>query len=362
MTSCKLVCDTRERIVLRHAQELSGITYETQQITTGDYALIGPDGALIAIIERKSLDDYGASLKDSRHSNKEKLVAMREQTGCRIIYLIEGKLHPGQNECFAGIPYKYIESSIFHLILRESICVIYTRDTLDTAQTLARFVKSSDSLLAQRTRADRAKKTHPSIPLVDVTDGAHALPVDNLTDDVDINIAPIDATIDAPINAPTDAPINTYAIMTELKRKHVKSDPDIMRCIWAKFRGISVVSADEYISRVTIADLVQQRIRPEQLHLSNGKPPTKRALGSLQNISADTETALLTAIPGISKATASALIAKYRLGVLLSFDIGAVSIISVPGKAGPRKLGMAKAAIIFKYMLYTTAAGGPGTL
>ena len=68
-TTCKLIIDTRERNVTRHAKELEEINFEIKQITTADYVVLSPLGNIVALLERKSLDDFAASLKDGRHDN-----------------------------------------------------------------------------------------------------------------------------------------------------------------------------------------------------------------------------------------------------------------------------------------------------
>jgi len=348
MAACKLLCDHRERIVLRHTKEFEGANYESQQLTTGDYAVTDPKGGLMAIIERKSLSDYGASLKDSRHLNKEKLVAIREKTNCAIIYIIEGKMNPGVNELFSGIPYKYIESSIFHLIMRERVCIIRTSDTLDTAKTLVRFLKSCDSLYAAQT-----KKTNRPVA------AAATVSMDTADTSADTSIATADSadtdpkgSLDTSVAAVGSAePPVGIALLNALTAKHVKSDQDVARSMWSKFRGISVVSADDYINTLSIAELLNGA-DPAKLKLSGGKPPTKRALMSLRTVDKSVEISLLSAIPGISKPMAAALLVNKSLREILSYGIEPVSIIDIPGKTKSRKLGVKRAADIFKFMNY----------
>jgi ERCC4-type nuclease len=332
-TKCSLICDDRERSVTVHAAEFAGINYSIKHITTGDYAVIGPDGRLLAIIERKSLDDYGASIKDARHANKEKLTAISIKTGCRIIYIIEGKLDPKMNDQFARIPYKHIESSIHHLILRDNICVLRTKNTLDTAQTLVRFVRNCDTLIRDDIIPDRAVICGQEIS----------------QNDRDV--------VEGTVEGGTEGHENDNELtknLAMLAEKHVKSDIDVVRTMWACFRGISVTSADQYINLMSLSDLLCGRIDPNVLKLNNGKAPTKRASESLRNINSDVEVKLVASVPGISRICAAELIKKYRLAALLTFEAGAISIITVKGKTAERKLGMDKANKILKYFNFTT--------
>jgi ERCC4-type nuclease len=93
-------------MVTRHT-ELNDIPWSRVQITVGDYIVVSGD-KIVAVIERKTLDDYGASLKDGRANNKQKMINLRKKTGCRIIYIIEGDAFPSPNDCYSNIPYKNI--------------------------------------------------------------------------------------------------------------------------------------------------------------------------------------------------------------------------------------------------------------
>src|ERR1700742_3181583 len=149
-TSCTLIIDARERHVTRHDKEFEHITYEIKQITVGDYIVLSPGGNIVAAIERKSLEDYSASLKDGRASNINKLLDLRSKCKCRILYIIEGPEFPDPNALYGNIPYRYIESSIFHLAIRDGVGILRSKDSLDTAKMLARFMCSMDTLCKRK--------------------------------------------------------------------------------------------------------------------------------------------------------------------------------------------------------------------
>lgn len=315
---CKLVADTRERHVMCHDVEFGETWYEIAQITIGDYAILSPAGTILAVIERKSLDDYGASLKDGRHDNRKKMMDLRSATGCSVIYIVEGPLFPNPKECFAGIPYSAIESSIFHLMVRDNITVIRARDTLDTARLLARFVRSMDALVAKGF-ADTAGS-------------------------VDIICGGDDANEKSP-----DPP----AAMALLKAKHSKSDHEIARELWSVFAGITVESADTFIARWSVGEIASGKIPRADIvamKQANGKKISARVVSALSGtIDTRTQERLLAGVPGISDATAKLLIAHAPLGALLSRGQGGIDIISL----GKRKLGAVLAERICRIFAYT---------
>jgi len=321
LTKCRLVCDTREKNVTRHADAFAGVRTERLQMTTSDYAIKTPTDKILVVIERKSLDDYGASLKDGRHDNKNKLIAMRELTGCRIVYLIEGPAFPDPNDTFSRIAYKNIESSIFHLMIADGITVMRTKDTYDTARTLARFVRSMDTLYER---------------IGDTILGGDA------RNDGGDNITPGDANTTA------------NGLLTS---KQSASEATIVRSLWSCFRGITVETASEYMRKWSIADIVRGRVSYNDIanfRTANGRAISAPAIRALTSIDKVMEIRLLGEIPGVSKHVATNLLEKTSLSALLSYG-GEMAIEIVhrdkSGKA-KRRLGPALAAAITRHFNY----------
>jgi hypothetical protein len=57
-----IVVDTRERYPYRFARQ--GATMTRAAVTAGDYAVLAPDGTILATVERKSLDNLASTLSD----------------------------------------------------------------------------------------------------------------------------------------------------------------------------------------------------------------------------------------------------------------------------------------------------------
>ena len=120
------------------------ISYKIERIDRGDYLIHNDSHKLLAVVERKTLDDYAASIKDGRHKNIRNLIDMRTQTGCHIVYIIEGPHIRADAANFAnqraqGIALKTIQGSIFRLMVRNSIHVIWSCGPRDTAYKIAYF-------------------------------------------------------------------------------------------------------------------------------------------------------------------------------------------------------------------------------
>jgi ERCC4-type nuclease len=319
-TACTLIIDTRERNVTRHAKELEEITYEVKQITTADYVIINSAGKIIVIIERKSLIDFASSLKDGRHDNKAKLIEMRKKTGCRIVYIIEGPEYPDPNDYFGNIPYRYIESSMFHLMVRDGICIMQTRDTLGTARALVRFVKSMDSL---------EKKSG------------------------------FEEAIDEKIDTDYDQfGADPNAVISMLTAKRVRSDHEMVRELWSCFPGISVETADEYSKVWSIADIVCEHVPRAAIanfKMASGRKISKRVVNSLMGITNPIACRLLSCVEGISAATAHELIAERSLKALLGYGVVGISMCKI-GKT-KRALGDERATRLLRLFNYKYVPG-----
>lgn len=151
-----------------------------------------------------------------------------------------------------------------------------------------------------------------------------------------------------------------------LMEKINKPDIDFVRCIWACIRGIAAASADMYIGKFCPADIICRRI-PRHI-IVNLKTPNGRAVNkkTIQNIikvyegkDITTEQKMLACIPRISIGAAKELItAQRRLKDLLSYEVGAISIIKT-GK-NQRNLGAKLANDIIKMMNFKLDSAGAG--
>jgi ERCC4-type nuclease len=111
------------------------ITIKTQQLSTGDFQILHDDKVL-AILERKTLNDYASSLKDGRHSNVNNLLVDRESLGAHLYYIIEGNAFAPHDKLYSRMPYSTIEQSIFGLMIRHQIMIMRTQCPKDTCRAI----------------------------------------------------------------------------------------------------------------------------------------------------------------------------------------------------------------------------------
>jgi ERCC4-type nuclease len=144
MEKIQIIIDDREQAVIPYFNEYKtnpNITYCVQRINVGDYSIVYNDHILMSI-ERKSWKDLAASIKDGRKENVNKMLKLREDVGCQLFYLIEGTPLPKDNVKFGRIPYKNLRSHLDHLIMRDNIHVIHSKDQKNTVDRIFELVKN----------------------------------------------------------------------------------------------------------------------------------------------------------------------------------------------------------------------------
>lgn len=151
------IVDDRERAMFPHIENIK-LKHVKQRLSIGDYIIKSQNNELLACIERKTLDDYGASIRDGRkYENFDKMFSLRARLPHLQLYLIvEGGrkitavdetktpkvfiVPPDPETAFSGIKYKGIITSATNLMIERDVYVIYTTSREDTAEKLAKLV------------------------------------------------------------------------------------------------------------------------------------------------------------------------------------------------------------------------------
>ena len=144
MAQIEIVIDDREQKVIPFFNGYDmppNITFNVARINHGDYSIIYKNHILF-VIERKTWTDLASSLRDGRKENNKKLLKIREETKCQLIYLIEGNPIPSSNKVFSRVPYKALRSHLDHLAFRDGMHMVYSKDTEHTVERIVELVKN----------------------------------------------------------------------------------------------------------------------------------------------------------------------------------------------------------------------------
>lgn len=239
------VIDDREHYVSNMIEAFT-VRARVERIQVGDFAIMHA-GRIYAVIERKTLKDYAASICDKRIENRDKMIALRAETGCRLYWLVEGTPPKSENAKVGRIPFKSIESSMIHMTVRDNIFILWSRDLASTVR-----------VLSQLTETIYEYDVQPALQssLVDAVGGDQ---------------------------------------MALLKKKREYSDYEYVLDMWQAIAGVGPSTADYLADTMTIAQFINGDYDPDAI-----KPSVMKLL------SADCQIAdLIAAAPGIGAKSAT---------------------------------------------------------
>ena len=110
-----------------------------EQLNLGDTIISDASGKELLIIERKTLRDLAASIKDGRYEEQSYRLNSCETPNHNIIYLIEGNM--GQYNSSKGrLDKKTLWSSMFSILYYKGFSVFRTQSVDESAECIIRFV------------------------------------------------------------------------------------------------------------------------------------------------------------------------------------------------------------------------------
>lgn len=144
MEEVTLYLDCREQKLA----SLINDTYVSCQLEIGDVQIKVNDQIFI-LIERKTLADLAASIKDNRYKEQKQRILNTTNPDVKIIYVLEGTYSFSPDMVYAGLSNGTMSGSIINSMLRDNIFIVQTRSVADSAD----FITG----IFQRVKKDPAK-------------------------------------------------------------------------------------------------------------------------------------------------------------------------------------------------------------
>lgn len=136
MSNLKILVDYRENKLIECFNN-QNTSIEVKNLLLGDVVINDENNETLFIIERKTLKDLHASIKDGRyHDQKYRLFQNYDKK--QIVYIIENYSN------FNALNDSSIESSIIHSILRDDIRMFFTKNENDTSYIISCICKRID--------------------------------------------------------------------------------------------------------------------------------------------------------------------------------------------------------------------------
>lgn len=123
-----IIIDTREQDIIK-LLENKNIDFKKEQLLVGDI-MYKKNDEILYIIERKTIDDLGASIKDGRYKEqKARLLSHYDAT--KVFYLLEGYIDRSKN-----LDKKSILGSVINILFRDNIKIINTVNLTQTVDVI----------------------------------------------------------------------------------------------------------------------------------------------------------------------------------------------------------------------------------
>ena len=113
------------------------------QLNLGDTIISDASGNELLIIERKTLLDLAASIKDGRYEEQSYRLNNSETPNHNIIYLIEGDFH-FYNEKYMRMPKKTLYSAMFCIQYYKGFSLMRTSNVRESAEYILRMADKLD--------------------------------------------------------------------------------------------------------------------------------------------------------------------------------------------------------------------------
>lgn len=293
----KLIIDDRERAIIPHIGNVDPHEIVIERLTVGDYAFVFEQSVLM-IIERKSLNDLAASIKDGRMDNNDKLLEAQQTSGCQIMYIIEGT-HPGLNmeKKWNGMPFKCLQGKLDNMMFKYDLHILWTKNETETAFRLMGMLRKIDQLHSK----NLMRRVNP-ITITTNEDEDEVLPATAPT-------APTGSPQPSPSTSPYEAVIKKPPPPFDMYRTRRK----MLSC----FDGISLPTSQVLLDEFPFVAILLGEVAPDKL--ANVKYGRKRIgkrgvklHGSCVALDHNGELCerILTCIPGVSKTCAKNILSE----------------------------------------------------
>ena len=131
--------------------ELKQITIKVEALPIGDIIICDDNCSEKIIIERKSLNDLAASLRDGRYSEQSFRLENNGIHNHNIVYLIEGDIHLYSNK-YSKISKKTLQVTMFCINYFKGFSIMKTRDILETAEYIL--------IITDKLRREKVRKNY----------------------------------------------------------------------------------------------------------------------------------------------------------------------------------------------------------
>jgi crossover junction endonuclease MUS81 len=159
----ELIIDNREKKIIN---QITKFKFSLKNLELGDYVYNLNNNPYI-IIERKTVQDLAASIKDGRYREQKIRLLEEQQKGVKIIYLIEGNVHLKTS----GIPSSTFFSVIINGMIRDNIYTYISKNIEESVKFIEKIYQQLEKTKNEINSKNTEKlheKLHENIENIDI--------------------------------------------------------------------------------------------------------------------------------------------------------------------------------------------------
>ena len=137
-----IIVDTRESGLITQLKTSNvDILISQESLDIGDIHLCKPDGTIYMIIERKTIQDLAASIRDGRYKEQSIRLSQSNIPNHHILFMIEGDIDKYTPVQYSKNPLQQsaLYSSIVSMLYFKGFSVLFTKNIQDTSNWILRF-------------------------------------------------------------------------------------------------------------------------------------------------------------------------------------------------------------------------------
>ena len=154
-----VVLDHRESALIAAMEAAGQAAAEVVGLETGDILIKDEAGEPTVVLERKTVADLAASIRDGRwHDQLRRLADARDSGGLAPGVVVEGHLAPWGREgaCTGSVTTSALRSAALGAAFRDGVPVLFTADASETAALVECLRRKADALRRVRGEAQEA--------------------------------------------------------------------------------------------------------------------------------------------------------------------------------------------------------------
>lgn len=129
--------DNREPSIIKNWFKSNNYKFELKNLELGDFIIRDDFNNILLIIERKTIEDLLASVKDGRYIEQSQRYLQLNLPSNKIYYIIEGNIN---RYAFDSIEYKTVYSCIYSLSFKKGFSVFFQNNTNETINFISQFL------------------------------------------------------------------------------------------------------------------------------------------------------------------------------------------------------------------------------